>query len=84
MAQKGRKGTEWEILAAKGLFVLIGAILGALFGLVLIWSLPSLDPFNPQWVGLLKRSVEIIAMLFGLVIGAVAGWWWASRDIWRS
>ncbi len=72
MARKRQKKSEPELIVVKILFVLGGAIVGTFPGWL---ALPiSAWSFNNAFT----------TVLFGGLVGAVLGWLWANREIWRD
>ena len=79
MAQKWRKGMGWKNLAVRAIFALVCGVLGTtLFALFFCAVGMVFFPFAAPDIAFLTT------LLLGFVVGAVAGWLSASKELWQD
>jgi len=79
MEQKGRRKIEWRTLAVRAIFAFFCGVLGmTLFALFFCVVGTVFFPFATPNIAF------IATVLLGFVIGAVAGWLSASKELWQD
>ncbi len=79
MAQKRGRKTDWKNLAVRAIFALVCGVLGmTLFALFFCVVGMVFFPFAAPDIAFLTT------LLLGFVVGAVAGWLSASKELWQD
>lgn len=71
-----RKKIEPEFIFVKVLFALAGAVLGAIFAILIVGRY--------YWHLKLSRETQLVIVLLIALLGAIWGYLWASKEVWSD